>query len=478
MSSEVVVRAEGAGKAYAMFARPEHRLKQMLFGRWRTYYQQFWALRGIDLEIRQGETWGIIGRNGSGKSTLLQMICGNLSPTIGTVSVAGRIAALLELGAGFNPEFTGRENVYISGVIAGYGRGQVDERLDGILAFADIGVFIDQPVKTYSSGMFARLAFAVAISVEPDLLIVDEALAVGDEAFQRKCFARMERIKDDGATILFVSHSTASVVDLCDHAILLHQGEHLYTGRPKRTVAWYQKLMAAPPERIDVILADIRAAGPAEVEAVESPQGEAPAADLTATPASAAERNAAAAMLEVGVVAPALAAGQPDPQDETAAFDPSLVSTSVVSFAPNGAEITEARVLTPAGSQVNCLIPGERYVFCYRVTFAAAARRVKFYCMTKTVSGVHLGGGAFPPGLETLPEVAAGQVVDVRFEFACAFGFGTYFFNCGVASRGELLHRVLDVLSFRVARGPLRPAMGTIDLDVRAEVRAAGAAVA
>ncbi len=457
MSSDIVVKAEGAGKAYAMFARPENRLKQMLFGRWRTYYNQFWALRGIDLEIRRGETWGIIGRNGSGKSTLLQIICGNLSPTIGTVSVIGRIAALLELGAGFNPEFTGRENVYMNGVIAGYNRAQVDERLDGILAFADIGAFIEQPVKTYSSGMFARLAFAVAVSVDPDLLIVDEALAVGDEAFQRKCFARMERIKSDGATILFVSHATATVVDLCDHAILLHQGEHLYTGRPKRTVAWYQKLMAAPAVRIPEILTDIRTAvalGGGRVDALADP--------LTGTDA----------LHDMGFVE----AQEDADETDTASLDPGLVSVSTLAFEPNGAEISQARLLTLAGAPVNCLVPGERYKFCYCVTFMEAARNVKFYCMTKVVNGVHLGGGQFPPGQQTIPLVGANEVIDICFEFDCVFGFGTYFLNCGVASRGELLHRILDVLAFRVGRGQVRPAVGTIDLNISVDLRSAGAA--
>lgn len=456
MSSDIVVRAEGAGKAYAMFAKPENRLKQMLLGRWRTYYQQFWALHAIDLEIRQGETWGIIGRNGSGKSTLLQMICGNLTPSVGTLTVSGRIAALLELGAGFNPEFTGRENVYINGVIAGYDRAAVDERLDNILGFADIGAFIDQPVKTYSSGMFARLAFAVAISVDPDILIVDEALAVGDEAFQRKCFARMERIKSDGATVLFVSHAASTVVDLCDHAILLHHGEHLYTGRPKRTVAWYQKLMAAADDHVPEILADIRAA--ATIGSGDKTQG--------------AQRSDAdtAALRDLGV-ATAAPDAESEMDTETASFDPTLVSASAVVFSPNGAEISDARVLTRDGVQVNCLVPGERYVFCYRVAFAEAARSVKFYCMTKTVSGVHLGGGMVPPGVETLPDVLAGAVVDVRFELTCSLGAGTYFFNCGVASSGELLHRILDVIAVRVGRGPVRPSMGTVDLDVCADLR-------
>lgn len=451
MSSDLAIHAEGLGKAYAMFERPDHRLKQMLFGRWRTWYTQFWALRGVDLAIHRGETWGIIGRNGSGKSTLLQVICGNLAPTTGSVSVRGRVAALLELGAGFNPEFTGRENVYVNGVIAGFDRDAIDHRMDAILAFADIGPFIDQPVKTYSSGMFARLAFAVAINVEPDILIVDEALAVGDEAFQRKCFARMERIKNDGATILFVSHSTSSVVDLCDHAVLLHHGEQLYTGQPKRTVAWYQKLMAAPDEQTDAILAEISA---------DDPRAEEPTRGVGAT-----------ALGDFGGGLGTTAAATAD--DEIAGFDANLVSASVLSYAPNGAELSGARLLTLGGEQVNRLLPGDRYVFCYRATFATTARNVKFYCMIKTVNGVHLGGGTYPSGAESLPIVHEGDSIDVRFEFTCAFGAGAYFFNCGVASCGELLHRILDVLTFRVGRGPVRAAIGIIDLDVQAEIERA-----
>jgi lipopolysaccharide transport system ATP-binding protein len=462
MSSEVVIRAEGAGKAYAMFNRPEHRLKQMLFGRWRTYYEQFWAARGIDLEIRQGETWGIVGRNGSGKSTLLQMICGNLTPTTGTVTVRGRIAALLELGAGFNPEFSGRENVYVNGVIAGYGRKAMDERLDAILAFADIGPFIDQPVKTYSSGMFARLAFAVAINVEPDILIVDEALAVGDEAFQRKCFARMERIKSDGATILFVSHATTTVVDLCDHALLLHAGEGLYTGHPKRTVAWYQKLMAAPDDAVDSMLGEIREA------AILADRDD--AAD--ASGAAAAARQVELNELGVTIVSADYAgdAGADATEPEIAGFDPTLVSASTVSFAPNGALVSDVRLLNAAGEVVNQLVPGERYRVCYRVTFAMPARSVKFYFMIKTVTGVHLGGGTWPKGLTTLPAVEGAGEVDVHFDFVAALQAGTYFLNCGVAAGGELLHRILDVLAFRMLRGPARYVMGTVDFDVRAQL--------
>ena len=241
----VVIRVENLGKCYHIYDRARDRLKQALVPKLSKfirrsptapYYRDFWALKDVSFEVRQGETVGIIGRNGSGKSTLLQMIAGTLLPTTGTVGTKGRVVALLELGAGFNPEFTGVENVFMNATILGLNHKEVDNRFDRIAAFADIGEFIHQPVKHYSSGMYARLAFAVAINVEPDILVVDEALAVGDEPFQRKCFSRIEKIKNDGAAILFVSHSGNAVINLCDRAILLHKGERIYTGVPKRAV--------------------------------------------------------------------------------------------------------------------------------------------------------------------------------------------------------------------------------------------------
>ena len=191
--------------------------------------------------MNKGETLGIIGRNGSGKSTLLQIICGILLATSGRVEVNGKVSALLELGAGFNPEYTGRQNVYIKGSILGLTTKAIEARFDDIMAFADIGDFINQPVKTYSSGMAVRLAFAVAISVDPDILIVDEALAVGDAAFQRKCFARIKHIQESGSTILFVSHGAGTVIELCSRALLLEKGELIASGSPKQVISHYHR---------------------------------------------------------------------------------------------------------------------------------------------------------------------------------------------------------------------------------------------
>jgi lipopolysaccharide transport system ATP-binding protein len=243
MCSDVAVNISALGKCYHLYSEPKHRLMQMLTRGRKQYFREFWALRDISFDIKRGETVGIVGRNGSGKSTLLQMICGTLSPTEGTVETTGRIGAILELGSGFNPEFTGRENVYINASLLGLSKDEIDSRFDTIVAFADIGTFIDQPVKTYSSGMVVRLAFAVQAQTSPDILIVDEALAVGDAKFQAKCFARLKDLKEQGTSILLVTHSSEQVVSHCSRAILLDEGRMLDIGEPRRIVNRYLDIL-------------------------------------------------------------------------------------------------------------------------------------------------------------------------------------------------------------------------------------------
>ncbi len=228
----LAIRASHISKRFEIYEAPHDRLKQFVFpkinklaGRkQKNYYREFWALRDISFEINQGETIGVIGRNGSGKSSLLQIICRTLSPTTGFVETRGRIAALLELGVGFNQEYTGRENIYLNGAILGLSKAEIDARFDDIAAFADIGNFIDQPVKTYSSGMYVRLAFSISINVAPDILIIDEALSVGDARFQAKCMKQIKNIQQNGTTILFVSHDVSAVRILCERALWLDSG--------------------------------------------------------------------------------------------------------------------------------------------------------------------------------------------------------------------------------------------------------------
>lgn len=265
-ASAPAIAAQGVGKCYNLFDAQGDRLKQLLWGRWRQkpYYREFWALRGVDFEVAKGEVLGIVGRNGAGKSTLLQMVCGTLQPNAGTLTVNGRVAALLELGAGFNPDFTGRENVYMNAAILGLSRSQVDARLDDILAFADIGSFIDQPVKTYSSGMFMRLAFSVATSVEPDILVIDEALSVGDGAFSRKSFDRIMSLKDAGKTILFCSHSMYQVEALCSRALWIEHGALRMAGSAAEVTAAYGASLdaGAAPSALALASAEVSSAPP------------------------------------------------------------------------------------------------------------------------------------------------------------------------------------------------------------------------
>lgn len=241
MSSEIAIKVENLSKCYQIYEQPHHRLKQSIYPRLqrlagkqqpKQYFREFWALKDVSFEIRKGETIGIIGRNGSGKSTLLQLICGTLNPTSGSIQTHGRIAALLELGSGFNPEFTGRENIYMNAAVFGLTKEETDERFNDIITFADISDFIEQPVKTYSSGMMVRLAFAVIAHVDADILVIDEALAVGDAFFTQKCMRFLRNFMKTG-TVLFVSHDTGSVRNLCSRAIWIEKGDVLQQGSPK-----------------------------------------------------------------------------------------------------------------------------------------------------------------------------------------------------------------------------------------------------
>jgi lipopolysaccharide transport system ATP-binding protein len=248
MSSEPAIRVEQLSKCYQIYDTPQDRLKQALWRGRRRFYREFWALRELSFDVAKGETLGVIGRNGSGKSTLLQMICGTLSPTTGTISVNGRVAALLELGAGFNPEFSGRENVRLNAALLGLTSEQIESRMDSILAFADIGEFVDQPVKTFSSGMFVRLAFAVVAHVDADILIIDEALAVGDAFFTQKCMRFLRRFSQEG-TLLFVSHDTSAVINLCQRAIWLDGGRLQQLGAAKECCEAYLASLHAQQRR-------------------------------------------------------------------------------------------------------------------------------------------------------------------------------------------------------------------------------------
>ncbi len=421
----IVVR--DLSKVYQIYDRPEDRLKQSLFRHRRQYYREFWALRDVSLEVPRGSTVGIIGHNGSGKSTLLQLICGTLRPTRGEVTVRGRVSALLELGSGFNPEFSGRENVYLNSAILGLSRTETDALMEEIIRFADIGDHLEQPIKTYSTGMVMRLAFAVAISVNPDILVVDEALAVGDEAFQRRCMSRIEALKKGGATILFVSHSANQVVDICDRAVLLDHGEMLYDGAPRRAVNFYHRLVYTPADKATDFREALRKAR----------RGEAPLPD---------ERAAATAADPADIPA--------DPDEITDYYNPGLMAQSITEYESRGARINDVRITTTDGRRVNMLVTGRRYVLTYKVKMAEAAWSVAAGTRIKMLTGVELGGASTIHTPRMIEYVEAGSVLSVTHEFECRLTEGTYFVNAGVSAliEGERhwLSRMVDVAMFMV----------------------------
>ena len=463
MSSEdFSIRVEGLSKRYEIYSQPAHRLKQMILPRAqramrrsaRTYFNEFWALRDVGFDVRKGETVGIVGRNGSGKSTLLQMICGTLNPTLGTVAVNGRVAALLELGAGFNPEFTGRENVRLSGLLYGLSELELNARFDAILDFAEIDDFIERPVKTYSSGMYVRLAFSVAINMSPDVLVVDEALSVGDEAFQRKCFARIDAIRDAGATVLFVSHAAGTVIELCDRAILLDQGEMIADGTPGFVVPRYHKLLYAPADKAPAIREAIKQ---------ESIEGKASGGLSVVDPG-----NRPGTLMD-GM--PAQVNGVEIREvEESAYFDEEMLPHSTVRYPSRGASIAGPRIETRMGRQVNVLSPGREYIYTYDVLFQTTAVGVRLGMMIKTITGLELGGAATAPHPAAGKIVSAGQRLQARFRFHALLAPGVYFMNAGVTAaepQGEMyLDRIIDVLMFRVMHDSDRVATGTVDFHV------------
>lgn len=439
---DLAISVQGVSKSYQIYDRPAHRLRQFIVPRIRTmlglrrrdYFRDFHALRDVSLAVGRGEVVGIVGKNGSGKSTLLQIICGTLSPTGGRIETCGRVSALLELGSGFNPEFTGRDNVYMNAALIGMSQAELASRLEGILEFAGIGDFIDQPIKTYSSGMVLRLAFAVAINADPDILIVDEALAVGDEAFQRKCFSRIEELKRAGCTILFVSHSAASVVEFCDRAVLLDGGDLIMQGSPKDVVAQYQRLLYAPAEERNRIRSEIRMIESHAAHEVGDAEG-------GHASGSASRMNA----VEV----------RWNDLLDAERYDSGLKSESAVEYPEMGAIIDDIHIANAAGERVNVLVPGGEYTYGYRVTFSKSATRVHFGMMIKSLSGGSLFGMSSHSDGDAIPFVAVGEVYDVRFHFLSHFLPGTYFTNAGcngILDDGEsrFLHRILDAMLFKI----------------------------
>lgn len=445
------------GKCYRLYERPQDRLKQGFFRR-RKYYREFWALRGASFSIRKGECVGIVGRNGSGKSTLLQIIAGTVTPTTGTVHTMGPVSALLELGSGFNPDFTGRENVFVNGAILGLSRTEVERHFDAIAEFADIGPFIDQPVRSYSSGMAVRLAFAVQAFLPKEILIVDEVLAVGDEAFQRKCFGQIEAFRERGGTILLVSHNSELILQFCDRAMLVDHGEILLQGRSKHVNHLYHRLAYAPSQSQEHVRAQIAALGArpdwerrlesAEEAEEETARGRARGLDRFEAPPS-------------------------------ASYDEKLVSEPVVRYESRGARIQQVGLYSEEGALVNLLTPGEAYLWRYAVTFDERLRDVRFGMLVKTVSGIELGGAVSASPRQGIPRVEAGTTANVSFRFRAGLSSGTYFLNAGVvaalADGDAFADRWVDAFMFKVISEQTRLVTGWVDFGATCRITVGGA---
>ena len=447
--TEIAISINNVSKCFKCYNRPTDRLKELLL-KGKSKADEFWALRDINLEVPQGQTLGIVGRNGSGKSTLLQIIVGTLNPTIGNVKVNGRIAALLELGSGFNPEFTGRQNVFFNGRLLGLTQKEIEAKFDEIAAFADIGDFINHPVKTYSSGMFVRLAFAVATSVEPDILVVDEALSVGDEAFQRKCFARIQSIRARGGTILFVSHSASSVIELCDAAILMDRGEKLLFHHPKFVMDKYHKLLYAPQNGADHIRAEIR--------------------ELQKTVSYDSVKQNISILSQKSTVVNEAPSEEPEPEIIREFYDPQLIPQNTISYVPRGAKITNPHITMLDGTMVNNLVGRKEYIYTYSVAFLKHAQQVRFGMLIKTVSGLELGGGSFTASSQEISEIEPETIIIVKFRFKCLFNPGVYFLNAGVSGLVDghftFLSRHIDAAMFRVQPEISSYGTGMVDLLV------------
>ncbi len=433
-SSQIALRVEAVSKQYRVYAHPGDRLKETLTrGRLRCH-REFWALRDIDFEIEAGTTTGIIGPNGSGKSTLLQIITGTLEPTAGQVAHAGRIAALLELGAGFNPEFTGLENVYMNAALMGFTRRDTERLLPEIERFAEIGAFIHQPVKTYSSGMYVRLAFASAISCEPDILIVDEALSVGDAVFQHRCLRRIKQMQETGTTILFVSHDPSAIKALCSRCVLLNSGRVEADGRPSDVLNRYQKLIMD------------------REEAYESQ--EPPPSDGRG---------------EVTLGANHLTS------DEASSMVNKLRAALPHSYrhGDKSAEVISADILDASGENAELVESGAPLEARLRVVFHRDLNDPVIGFLICNRLGLHAYGVNTEQRRVRFGKVLQGEIIEVKFAFECWLGTGLYNVAFAVHSEDGISYDWLDGIRFFQVMSAT-PIEGMANLNATASVRRIG----
>jgi len=427
------IRLKQISKYYKIYKNQADRLKEALSIKNKKYYEKFYALKNIDLEIQQGEVVGIIGKNGSGKSTLLKLICQILKPSSGLINIKGNIGAILELSAGINPELNGYENIdYFLAIHSNIDKNIKQEIID----FADIGNFIYEPVKTYSSGMQARLSFALAIHINPDILIVDEALSVGDVAFQKKCFSKIEFFcKKQDKIVIFVTHSPSSIIQLCSRAVLIHNGELIIDGKPKEVIGLYNKHISSVFDRTQKI-DKMKIRG--EYNGLLS------------------KRTNTSAEVQDAI--------------NDSFYNTEFLSKSKIVYNVNGAKISNVKILNMAGEKVNILTYKREYFFEYDVEFYDSYDDIEFAMFIKSNTGIMLSGRG-ESFVENAPiSVIKNEKRNIRWKFRADFNQEYYFLNCAVNSfeNGEkkVLHRIVDAYMFKVQKYKKNASYGLVDLNI------------
>ena len=435
------IEVKDVTKVYRLYEKPIDRLKESLHPKHKSYHKDFYALNGLSFHVEKGQTVGIIGTNGSGKSTILKIITGVLTPTTGEVNVDGKISALLELGAGFNMDYTGIENIYMNGTMMGFTKKEMDEKLQDILDFADIGDFVYQPVKTYSSGMFVRLAFALAINVEPEILIVDEALSVGDVFFQAKCYRRMEEIRQNGTTILMVTHDMGSIIKYCDKVVLLNKGEFIAEGEPGRMVDLYKKILANQMDSLREELENDFSGG-MEIEGPEKKV-------LSSREAAAAHTGADAGLMKEKIT----------------------INTDRTEYGDGRAEIFDLGLFDARGNLTNLLIKGETFTIKERIRFNAPLQNPIFTYTIRDKKGTDLSGtNTMYEGADVKP-VGPGDVYDVSFTQKMTLQGGEYLLSMSCTGfEGEehvVYHRLYNVANITVISN--KNTVGIYDMESEVE---------
>lgn len=432
MHKKTAIEVKNLTKTYNLYTKPTDRLKESLHPLKKKYHKKFHALNNISLDVEKGETLGIIGKNGSGKSTLLKIITGVVTPSGGRAIVNGKIAAILELGAGFNPEMTGIENIYLNTSINGINKAMTDKIIGEILSFAELGEFIHQPMKTYSSGMKARLAFAVSINVEPDILIIDEALSVGDAAFSRKCFAKIEEIRSKGATILFVSHSEASIVSLCSRAVWVNNGEQIINGIPKLVTGLYMKNINQSRIDKNIIIHEYQ-------KLAEKKEGSQSRPDNSKLSSIHEFKNSN--ILNT-------------PMDEF--YNPALKPKSTIHYDEKGAMISQVKVTTLHDKKVNVLNQENSYFIVLKCNIKETLKDVRIGVAIKDHKGVYYSGAAFEFLKHANIEKLGIGNYKIIMNFKCLLVEGFFTIDTVVLKNAsqskETAHRINDAYLFKVLK--------------------------